>query len=380
MNGSAKRRAVGVALGLALAAVPVLAQEWSGRGRLEGRITDEDGNPVEGAEITLHLPGKPESGPEPIYTNAKGRFSYLGLSHGAWAVVIEKEGFKVSEGSASVNEYGRTPPLDIELVPNPYSSIDVGDRLLEEGDYATARAAYEEAMEHLPPERQARLRSRIGDTHYRQGDYAAARTEYQAALAALGPDEQVHVRTRIADTYFQEERYAEARAEYEEMLPHLETAEQKVPIYLNMARMRSLEGDNAGAIEVLERADEAQPGDPQILQLLADLLSREGRDDEAEEYLAQMPEGTEVPPDLVMNLGIRHYNQGNLERALVLFDRAVEDNPEMPEVYYYRGLVYLNQGENEAAEADFHKLLELAPAHEKVDEVKSFLEYLEQGG
>ncbi len=363
---------------LAVGTLPAGAQEWSGRGRLNGTVLDENGNGLADSKITLYLPGQPEAGPEPFMTNKKGRWSFLGLRHGLWTVVIEVPGYKISEGTVKVNEFGSSDSVTIEMVPNPYSSIDVGDRYLGEGDYANARAEYEKALEHLEPQNRAQLRSRIADTYISEGNIEAARAEYKRALPDLAPGEQVHVRLRLADTYFQEGAYDQARNQYSEVANQLEGPE-KAQIQLKIAQSYGLEQNNLAAIAALEAALELSPGEPAILQLIADLLSREGRDEEAEAYLAQMPEGVDVPIDLVMNIGIRDYNNGDLEGALERFNQAVEAHPEMPEVYYYRGLVHLNQGDNDAARADFDKLLEIAPDHAKAAEVQEFLKYI-QGG
>lgn len=367
-----------VALLLVAGALPAGAQEWSGRARLNGSVLDENKKPIDQAKVTLHLPDQPDAGPEPIYTNKKGRWSFLGLRHGLWSVVIEAPGYKISEGTVKADEFGSSEAVVIEMVPNPYSSIDVGDRFLQEGDYAGARAEYERAMEHLEPQNRAQLRSRIADTYMSEGNIPAARAEYQKALPDLAPGEQVHVRLRLADTYFQEGAYGQAREQFDKAAAELEGPE-KAQIQLRIAQTYGLEQKNDQAIAALEQALALAPAEPSILQLIADLLSREGRDEEAEAYLAQMPEGVDVPVDLVMNIGIRDYNNGDLDGALGHFNEAVVSHPEMPEVYYYRGLVHLNQGDNEAAQADFEKLLEIAPDHEKAGEVREFLKYI-QGG
>ena len=103
------------------------------------------------------------------------------------------------------------------------------------------------------------------------------------------------------------------------------------------------------------------------------------RDDEAAEYMAKLPEDAELPTDMVLNMGIRLYNEGSMEEALDFFERAAEEHPEEPEVYYYRGLVYLSQGRNEDATADLKHLLEIDPDTAHKAEVEEFLSFLEQG-
>lgn len=368
--------ALALALAFGLGTSPAIAQDWSGRGRLQGEVIDEAGKPVEGAEVSLYY--KTEgNGPAPLETDKKGRFSYLGLTNGEWNVLIRYPGYKESVGTAGVNEFGSTEAFTVTLVPDSGSAIQHGDELLEQGRYAEARGEFEKAMANLPPERQVLLRTRIGDTYLKEGNTAAARTEYEAALPQLDAATQIPVRLHLAETYLKESKPAEARAQYEQILPALAEPAEKSQIHRQIAQTYGMEGNNAAAIETLKKALEASPGEASILQLLADLLSREGRETEATEYLAQMPAGTEVPPDLVMNIAIRLYNDGDLEGALSHFERAVAENPEMPEAYYYRGVTYLGLGKEPEAKIDFQKLLEIAPDHERAAEVQSFLAELD---
>src|SRR5262249_27149443 len=116
-----RRASVAVALAVlvCLAGAPALAQSWAGRGRLQGTIKDEQGNPIEGATITLRKGtdrvDPKTDGPKPITTDKKGKWSILGLAQGTWGILIEKEGFIPSEGQAPVNEFGAAQPINITL-------------------------------------------------------------------------------------------------------------------------------------------------------------------------------------------------------------------------------------------------------------------------
>lgn len=372
-----KRRLTLAAILLPMAIHPVMAQDWAGKGRAAGRVVTEAGEAVEGAMVTL-VQLSSNNGPEPFATNKKGRWSYLGLGGGTWKVVIQAEGFKISEGTVPVNEFTANPPVEITIYANPYAAIDVGDTAFEAGDFAAARAEYEKAAAGLDPAPAARLRARIGDTYYQEGNMAAARGEYEKALPHIEPGEQVHIRLQLANSYQQEQQYAKARAEYEKALPLL-TPEGKVQVMMSVARGQDLEGDRSAAIATLEKANETAPANGAVLQLLADLLTREGRENEARAYLDQMPEDAELPTDMVLNIGIRLYNEGDTDKAYEYFDRAVREDPTLAESYYYRGLVRLSRSENDGATADFKKLLELDPASSHAGEVKEFLAFLESG-
>lgn len=358
-----------------LAPTLLSAQDWAGKGRAQGMIRDENGDPIEGARVVLRPMNDPTNGPEPIFTNKKGRWSVLGLQGGLWKVLIDAEGFKPSEGTYGVNEFQAAQPAVVTLVRDSLSSISKGDELLDAGDFAGARSEYQKAASGLDEAGAARLRSRIGDTYLEEGNYPAARAEYEKALPYIELEEQAHIRLQLATSFEREGRSADARAEYEKVIPLL-TPEGQAQVLLTMARGYDHEGRRDDAISTLERALALQPDTPELLQLIADLLGRAGRDEEAREYLARMPEDAQLPPDMILNVGIRLYNEGDTAQALTYFDRAVKENPDLAETYYYRGLVYLSQGENDRAKADFERLLKLEPGNSHADEVKEFLKFL----
>ena len=370
--------AIVIALVMTLMALPLVAQDWAGKGRAQGLLHDEARNPLVGAKVTLLFPpDSPIGGPEPMTTNKKGRWSFLGLRGGNWKVVIELEGFTPSEGVLYVNEYQPSKPVETTMIADPGASITRGEELLGAGNYAAARVEYEKALKDMDDLGQARLRSRIGDTYLAEGDFAAARAEYQKALPHIAPDEQTHIRLQMANSYQQEAKYGEARSQYETILPEL-TPEGQAQVLRTVAQGYGMQGNNAGAIDTLEKANELAPGDPEVLQLLADLLMREGRGEEAENYLSQLPEDVKLPTDMVLNMGIRLYNEGDIAKALEFFNRSVEEHPEEPSAYYYRGLTFLSQGNKDGAKEDFHKLLEIAPESPHRGEVEEFLKFLEQ--
>lgn len=363
---------------LLLAAGTLLAQDWRGRGRAYGQVVDEQGEPVATAKVTLHVPGQPGNGPEPAVTGKDGRWAFGGVQGGDWTVVVEKEGFMVSEGTFSVNEFQPGRALVVEMKRSAYSSIDKGQALLEEGKFDEARAAFEEALPSLDEQYRPQLEALIADTYFQQKDYAEARARYEAVVPKLQPEDQVKVLLRLGDAYLQERQYAEARRTFEQALPQV-GPEGQIQLYLAIARTHDQEGDRAQAIAAVEKALEVAPDDAQALQLIADLLSREGRDEEAQAYLERLPEGTKLPPDMLLNLGIRLYNEQKYDEALENFNRVVEQNPSLPEAYYYRGLVYLGREANDQARADFEKLIELAPDSQQAVEAREFLAYIEPG-
>jgi Flp pilus assembly protein TadD len=301
---------------LASSFAPALAQDWSGRGRLNGQVVDENKQPIEGARVFLLLDGK---GPDPIVTNQKGRWSYLGLTGGSWTVRIEADGLVPREGPAQVSEFGSGKALVTTLRPIPEEVL--------------AKAAATEAMKHLE----------TGNQLLSEGKPVEARVEYEAALIDLEPENHPPVLVGIASTHYAEDS--------------LQAAEE------TLLQVLEIEPDNVAA-----------------LKLLSSMLISQGREEEAKVLMERLPEGEVLDADAYLNVGIDAYNDGRLDEALTEFNEVVQQFPDLPEAYYYRGLVLLNQGNNDGAIADFEKLLELAPDHPKAAEATSFLEYLNPSG
>jgi tetratricopeptide (TPR) repeat protein len=314
---------------LFVAALPLSAQSWAGRGRLQGEIRDEQGKPIEGAKITLRQgndrvdPSK--DGPKPVNTSKNGKWSILGLAQGAWGILIEKQGYMPSEGQVQVNEFAVAQPLNITLKKPTQQQQQQAEKAAEPSGNAKAKAAIEQ-----------------GNALLAQSKYAEARAQYEQALATLETDDPV----------------------------------LKASIQRTVARTWFEEGKTDQAIDTLKRVLEVKPDDVETLQLISTLLVSAGREKEAEAYMAKLPAGTKVDPNSLLNLGIKAYNEKDLNGALDKFNRVVQDNPDLATAYYYRGLTYLGLNKTAEAKADFEKVLQLDPNHPNAEEVREYIKAL----
>lgn len=307
---------------LLLAGLPVFAQSWAGRGRLQGEIKNEQGKPVEGAQVWFRMgenpidPQNPGDGPKMITTTKYGKWSILGLAQGTWRVLILKDGYLASEGQVKVLEGGAPPPpiiTTLKVVPKETQQAAKGNEALE---------ALDRGNKLLTAEK-----------------YAEARAEYEKAIAQLDPANHPPILRGIARTYYQEK-------------------------------------NTDKAVETLKQALAIKPDDVESLRLIVNLLVAAGREQDAQQYMAQLPQGTTVDPATLLNIGIKYYNEKKLDQALAEFDRVVKENPTLPDAYYYRGLVYLASNKTAEAKADFQKLIELDPNHPNAKEAQEFLKAL----
>lgn len=320
-------------LSVSLFCLPLVtfAQDWSGRGRLQGVVVDQNGDPVADAKVTLTLGGPEGNGPPSFTTNDKGKWSYLGLSTGPWTIVIEKEGFLVSEGVAPVSEYQRGKQLETVLKPLSAAQVDPNKLTAEQEAAMAAAQAKAEAQQALLD---------AGNAAVEANDLATAKTKFQ------------------------------------ELVDMSEAGAAKTYGLLGVARVNYAEGDVDGAIATLKMALENEPGNVPALKVISSILVDEGRQEEADVYIAQLPQGEKIDPNAFLNQGIEKFNANDIEGALEIFDRVVSDFPDFADVYYYRGLANMNAGNNAQALADFRRLLELDPETDKAGEAQQFIEYL----
>src|SRR5688572_6190167 len=107
-------RRVALLVGLAVAAAPLGAQDWKGTGRLEGKVLDANGKPVEGATVKLDNPAR--GGGPTVKTDKKGKWAFLGLVAGAWNIDAEADGHAPRKLSVTLpDESTRRPPIEIKL-------------------------------------------------------------------------------------------------------------------------------------------------------------------------------------------------------------------------------------------------------------------------
>ena len=348
-----KRWMAAVAATCMIAGSSLAAQEWAGRGRLQGEIKDEQGKPVVGAQVTFRIGDKgvkPEApGPKPIQTNEHGKWSIGGLAGGTWGVLIQKEGYLQSEGTVKVDEFSPSKPVNIVLKAIPKEAIAAAQK-------ASAGGIIDE-----------------GDKQFTAGKWAEARAEYEKALDKIDAANKPKLQLRIAKTYLQEKNYDKVSETLQAVLAVDSTNIEAITM-LAATQYELKQTDKA--IDTLKAAIAVAPDNVALTQQLVNFLVDAGREEEAKTYMAKLPQGTKVDPASLLNIGIRQYNDGKLQEALESFDRVVKENPSLAEAYYYRGLCSLGLSKIDAAKADFKKLLELEPNSSHAADAREFLKSL----
>jgi tetratricopeptide (TPR) repeat protein len=293
-----------------MAAVLVLAAGASfaqvrGKARMQGVVTDAaTSKPIEGAKVTLS-PAEGNTQPIVVKTNAKGRWSALGLTTGTWNIDIEAKGYATSRGTASVSEVTMMPPVATSL------------------------------------------------------NAEAPQQQEQAAVATTpGVPKEVLDAITLGQELLAAEKYKEAVVELEKALPAL-------PDNMSLKQVAAQAYYKAGnlpkAIELLEVVTKSPDTNNGIALLLTNLYLENGQLDQAKALLGTLPPDAITDPTVYMNIGILFLNKNNPAEAVNYLTSAVDMDLTRADTLYYRGLAYLQVKKEKEAKADFEKVLSLAP-------------------
>jgi tetratricopeptide (TPR) repeat protein len=286
-----------VAAALALA-VPALAQDWKGTGRIEGRVLDADGKPLPGVSVKLNLPER--GGGTTVTTDKKGRWALGGITSGNWEIDFEAPGYVLKKGSFKLpTEATRLPPLEVKL-----------EKAAPAGP---------------PPELRAALER--GDAAFKEGRFAEARAEYEKVLA-LRPDVADMVNRQIAFTYSRENNYAKA-VEYLEKVLQANPAETELKLLTAQEALRA--GMLDRGLELLKGVDDSAIKDPEVFYNVAALLLNAQKPVEA---IAYLDKAVTVDPSYVdgyFQRGLAYLGQGKMAEAKADLNKVIELAPASPQ-------------------------------------------------
>jgi len=326
---------------LAFGIATLAAAQVRGRGRLQGLVVEKGtGKPVQSATVTISIAG---AGTKPIVvkTDAKGKWSALGLTSGAWNIDINADGYETTRGSANVSEVQMSPPIKTEIVPAvkqepvPAAAAPVNTPLIPQ-----------EAVDAI--------------------------NEGQELLKSTATPEQA------------KENAKRAVADFEKSLPLVptdkpETEEIRKQLLQVMAQAYYKAGDLAKAISTLEQLNVVDPWttpDPSLTVrnlLLVNLYLEHGDLEKGKALLERLPANAVTDPTVYTNIGVLFLNKKNPTDALVYFTKAVDLDPKLPESYYYRGLAELQLKKNKQAKADFEQVVALGPTTPEAKDAKEYL-------
>ena len=318
-GGSSARDRAATALGAVLVllfctAFPADAGALQFNATVRGKVTDVDGNPLEGVMVTITPRFQsPDSVKPPLVveSSADGQFYARNVRIGDTSIIFELEGYS----SVQVMRQLQRGPVRIDMtmeVPDVVLRADIandayraGQEALNAGNYGDVVAQMQvaaEAMEDIPENAEV-----LGYFHALMGQGYLQQRMFQEA----------------ADAY---RRWAEYHPG------------QAVPL-LELAQVMSEMGDQEAAAGYFEAALALEPGDA---------MTR-------------------------YNMGVIMINAGNLEDAIGQFEEAVELQPEYPLAYQQLGYAYARTEEYAKAIDAFEKYIEQSPDADDLGQIRDFV-------
>ena len=289
-------------------------------GRLNGTVTDDEGNPVMAATVIAENAGANPPRFEQL-TDASGRYSMLGLASGPWTVTVEAEGFHPNVTTIPIR-YSSNPPIGFEMA-----------RILHPLELALGAAA----LEGLDPDAiQAEFQA--ADAAYNSQQWEQAVTAYRSVLTKLPMMTLLHV--NIGQALRAQRQFDEAIASFERAVA--DDPELARDVETEIARTRMAMGDFEGAGAALASA-----------------VSDAGASRE----------------DLY-NLGELEFAKGEIDAAADWYEKANAVDPNWGKPLYKLALVALNRGDMEAAKKFFAQVIEKDPTSAESTQAQATLDAL----
>lgn len=278
-----------------LAILVLVAMSWAQtQGRIEGRVLDPGGNPVEKAAVSV-VSQRTASVHYEFVTKKDGKFVQVGLVPGNYLVSAKKPGFAPNTTEIHVSP-GDTSSFEVRLktvdavAEKSLSEGDTifvkGNKLYGEQNYAAAASAYEDAIKKNPEVWQYDLNLGLARKKMNQAEEALA--AFKKALA-LNPD-SISANKEVGEALAKANNFAEAKTYYEKAVA---LSPEDPEARYNLGICLSSTGEPEAALAQFEKAVELKPDFADALYQMGTILIGQNRVPEAiaclEKFLALAP-------------------------------------------------------------------------------------------
>ncbi|MFP3939593.1 MAG: tetratricopeptide repeat protein [Thermoanaerobaculia bacterium] len=309
---------------------------------VQGRVLDQDGEPLDGVRITVTREGSDRQLQEE--TDRKGRYRIF-LLHGNLSHVfrLERDGYEGAEHDVRPIETRSHDERD-RPARRPEGGVLELDFTLRSEESLTRQAA------EVPEDASPAARRRAATTIYNEGVEAAQKTLWSRA----------------------EERFRAALAIDPEM----------GPARAALAKVLFEQGRCQESLEEGETARELEPADPELWQIRYECVRRTGTAGEVARALDELAERAPrlAVPGLMARARMRYDAHDDPDAALQSVERVLEADPAHARAHHLKGLVLLELRRTEAAREALERYLELAPDAWDAADVRALLEDLEREG
>jgi len=171
---------------LVLCSLLVSAQDYKGKGRLAGIVTDEAGAPL--GDVTVKLFSVTAQEGLSVKTDKNGKWLAAWIRSGSWNIDFEKIGYAPKKISVDLSENRKNPDIEIQLkkveglaMTDEIKDLLVkGNELFDQKNYDGALAVYQDIVTRYPEAYPVFLN--VGNCHFAQEKYDLAIETYLKLL------------------------------------------------------------------------------------------------------------------------------------------------------------------------------------------------------
>jgi Tfp pilus assembly protein PilF len=278
-----------------IASVFLAAQDYKGKGRVSGFITDEQGKPIEGVRVKL-FSLKANEGFE-VKTDKDGKWTAAWIRSGGWNIDFDKLGFEPKKIVIEISESKKNPEVTITLkkveglviTDEVKDLLTKGNELFEQKKYDEARAVFEDMVTKFP--------------------------------------DVYPIYRNIGNCYFAQEKYDLAEQNY---LKVLEKDPKNVPTILAIGNCYSNRGDSAKALEWYGKVDLEKIDDPIVLYNLGTNYYNSGKFEDALKHYQKAVDKQKDFTDGIYQMGLSYLNVQKNAEAIAAFENYLKIDPDSP--------------------------------------------------
>jgi tetratricopeptide (TPR) repeat protein len=298
------KKALILALTVVLAAGLLAAQDYKGKGRVQGVVLDQDDKPIEGVHIKL-FSTKANSGFE-VISDKEGKWLAAWMASGAWNVDFEKIGYESKKVQVDIAEQRKNPDMKINLkkieglvlTDDLKELLNKSNQLFDQKDYAGALAGYADILKK----------------------YADAYFIYR----------------NIGNVYFAQEKYDQAEEAYKKVL---EKEPANVQAILGIGNCCANRNQMDKALEWYGKIDFEKIKDPIVLYNIGTTYTNLKKYEDALKYYRR---STEVQKDYVdgyYQMGVTYISLGKTAEAITAFEECLKIEPDGPKAAQVKGFL-----------------------------------------
>lgn len=250
-----------VAASTAILASGPVALAQGEMGNIKGLVSDEAGQPIEGAVLKLHNRGK--GGDFSTRTDKKGLYYKRSLPSGEYDFTLEKDGYKPVSDHFRVAA-GGDHKFDFTLAkgaPEGEKEFAQGFEAFNRGDNAAAATFFEAALDKAPELPEIHVNLAIAYLRLQRRPEAVAQLEQAVKLA---PD-QPRILFQLGGAYVEMKDFEKAMGAFEQGLarqPDLAKDQLALEATITLGAVYFAKGDIDKSISSFEKALAARPGAP----------------------------------------------------------------------------------------------------------------------